>query len=255
MKKQLKISIVAFLDFLGYEDLISSLKDNVPELETELNKLSEAISEAENFITGVGFDNKFFTDNLIVTTEISQNDSGEGSLGNILGALAMYQLIITSHGYFMRGGLEVGYNYIDDKLVFGDALIEAYKLESKVAIYPRIILGNELKKLIELHKKSYPTVERMPHYDILDDGFNYIDYLKGAFNYCQEDVNSIYPLVEKHKHYIEKALKDTKHRKIRKKYIWLKDYHNEFCNSYTAFQELVIKNKGCFKCIPNNKEQ
>ncbi len=238
--KKLKISIVAFLDFLGYGQKVKSLNDDAAKMEAELNNLSNAIEEAEEFIKVSNFEYKFFTDNLIVATEISSYDLGEGPLGNILGSLAMYQLVITSHGYFLRGGLEAGYNYIDDKLVFGDALIDAYILESKYAKYPRIILGDKLKKLIDRHKEWYSSVEKMPHFDVLDKTSYHIDYLKGAFNFCEEDAHAIYSHVKKHKDHIEDALQKNTEPSVIEKFEWLKEYHNNFCNTYRDFKKLEI---------------
>ena len=170
-------------------------------------------------------------------------DLGEGPLGNILGSLAIYQLVISSHGYFIRGGIEAGYNYIDEKIVFGDALITAYNLESKLAVFPRVLVGPELKSLIERQKKWYPNINKMPHNDVLNLASTdlFIDYLKGSLSFCEDDYKSIYPLVEKHKVNIEKELKQHQsNSKVLQKYIWLKDYHNNFCNSESAFKNLLV---------------
>ena len=240
----MKTSIVAFLDFLGYRSLISSLGEDPKKLKTELDRLKAAINDAETYLKMESFEYKFFTDNLVVSTEIEAFDLGEGPLGNILGALAIYQLAISSHGYFIRGGIEAGYNYIDEKVVFGNALITAYNLESKCAVFPRILVGPKLQSLIERHKKWYPNVEKMPHNDVLNLASTelFIDYLKGSLTYCEDDYTSIYPLVEKHKTNIEKALKQHQSNyKVLNKYIWLKNYHNNFCNLESAFKKLIIQ--------------
>ena len=243
MKNQsMKTSIVAFLDFLGYEQLIASMSEDIDKLNDELNKLNAAISEAENFITIESFKYKFFTDNLIVSTEIQAHDKGEGPLGNILEALAMYQLIITSHGYFIRGGFEAGYNYMDDKIVFGDALIVAHYLESQVACYPRIITGTKLKKLIKEHSRWYGGFKNTPHNDVLGFASDdlYIDYLKGSLMYCDEDYSAIKERVIKHKEHIERELARQTEPKILKKYKWLKEYHNSFCKTVPAYRKIII---------------
>jgi hypothetical protein len=45
-------------------------------------------------------------------------------------------------GYFTRGAIVKGHLYHDDKMVFGDALVNAFHLESKVARYPRIMVSS-----------------------------------------------------------------------------------------------------------------
>jgi hypothetical protein len=42
-------------------------------------------------------------------------------------------------GYFVRGAIALGKLYHDDEMVFGDALVRAYELETSVARFPRIL--------------------------------------------------------------------------------------------------------------------
>jgi hypothetical protein len=44
----------------------------------------------------------------------------------------------------VRGGATVGNLYHSNGIVFGDALIEAYRLESSVAVYPRVVLSQKI---------------------------------------------------------------------------------------------------------------
>jgi hypothetical protein len=43
-------------------------------------------------------------------------------------------------GYFARGGISKGLLYQDYSMVFGPALIDAYRLESQIAKFPRIVI-------------------------------------------------------------------------------------------------------------------
>jgi hypothetical protein len=236
--------IVTFCDFLGYSRIILNNKGNQSALNSELDKLTSAIDEAEKFIKENSFKYKFFTDNLVLSTQIRAHDKGEGPLGNILGALAMYQLVIASHGYFVRGGIEAGYNFMDERIVFGDALITAHYLESQKAIYPRILVGPELNSLIDEHKKWYGNrTQSMPHNDVLDFASKelFIDYLNGALSYCEDDTNAIHPLVKSHKKHIESNIKKfSNDPDVFPKYEWLRDYHNKFCKRIKAFNQLTI---------------
>ena len=44
-------------------------------------------------------------------------------------------------GFLLRGGAAIGRLYHDSGVIFGDALVEAYRLESQIAIYRRVILS------------------------------------------------------------------------------------------------------------------
>jgi hypothetical protein len=44
--------------------------------------------------------------------------------------------------FFVRGGLTVDLFHIREGLIFGPALVEAYELESRHAVHPRVVLRN-----------------------------------------------------------------------------------------------------------------
>lgn len=58
-------------------------------------------------------------------------------------------------GFFIRGGLSVGTLFVDDNCVYGEALIDAYELESKVAVNPIVILCENTMKLVDHHIGYY----------------------------------------------------------------------------------------------------
>ena len=48
-----------------------------------------------------------------------------------------------SKGILLRGGITVGQLCHKDNIVYGPAMVEAYELESKSAIYPRVIVSEK----------------------------------------------------------------------------------------------------------------
>ena len=50
---------------------------------------------------------------------------------------------------------------MDKNIVLGKALIEAYKLETEEAIYPRIILSNDVIKVVREHIGYYSEKEAL----------------------------------------------------------------------------------------------
>ncbi len=60
-----------------------------------------------------------------------------------------------AHKVVLRGGIDVGIaTQIDDKEVYGSALVRAIDLESEVAEYPRFVVGNELLQFLEAVSKQ-----------------------------------------------------------------------------------------------------
>lgn len=66
------------------------------------------------------------------------------AFNEVLQSLASVLQKIMEKGFFIRGGATLGDVYVDNKGMFGPAVERAYELESKCAIYPRIILEDNL---------------------------------------------------------------------------------------------------------------
>ena len=70
-----------------------------------------------------------------------------------------------SVGWLLRGGISIGQLFIDDAMVWGEALLKSYYLEDKIANYPRIIIEkkvvNEIKQdsqLCEFIRKDFDNL-------------------------------------------------------------------------------------------------
>jgi hypothetical protein len=73
-------------------------------------------------------------------------------------------------GLLVRGGITIGKLYHSSGVVFGEAMVDAYNLESRVAIYPRVAVSSRVYSRI-------PEADR-PEYLRLDrDGIWHLDYL------------------------------------------------------------------------------
>jgi hypothetical protein len=95
------------------------------------------------------------------------------------------QASLVFHGILCRGGIARGKLIHTPKLLFGPALVEAYALESKAALYPRVILD---KSIIEAGISAHSR-HHLPHHEeqsIMSlvkmdaDGMYYIDYITEA---------------------------------------------------------------------------
>jgi hypothetical protein len=64
----------------------------------------------------------------------------------LLSCAAHFQELAASGsvGWMLRGGITIGQLYIDEIMVWGEALVKAYYLEDKVALYPRVILDSNV---------------------------------------------------------------------------------------------------------------
>lgn len=120
--------VVLFLDILGFKRLIDQQQEGL---------VAEVLSVTSSAYAG--YDISAFSDNMAVSIKI---ETGEELLKIIeFASYLSWQLI--SKGVLSRGGVAVGNLYHKNGIIYGPALLNAYYLESQVAIFPRVILEKD----------------------------------------------------------------------------------------------------------------
>ncbi len=249
---KMKESVVCYIDILGFEEMIKkAVKNN--NANCLLKRLYNSIKDNVAFInpspSSVG-EIKIFTDNIVIGRPIF--DDGESDLGNIFLNFARYQISLAIEGFFVRGGISVGEYYANEYISFGPALLEAHRIESKIADTPRIVLDQKVKKLVERHLKYYSKPKNAPQTKHIledNDGEWFINYLAPLINECEPDFT--YEILTKHRDMLINKINEFKSdSKIAKKYEWVAQYHNFFCNSnFSKITELQISSSKRFSSI------
>lgn len=136
---------VAFIDVLGFKDLISrSLGENPSVTVDEIRSLldvPEPVGEEQivlgriGDISDSGHRLTAFSDSVVITT-----DDSEQGLMHLLHHITKIGFRLARLGVLYRGGIVYGPAYHDEQHVFGPAVIEAYELEQK-AKFPRVVLS------------------------------------------------------------------------------------------------------------------
>lgn len=168
--------IVAFIDILGASEKI---KQNATEslntvhfvYEESLRK-AEIIYSAEE-VKGIKPIVRIWSDNIVVAVPIIDNNY-LGALFSIIVLSTVIQSEFLAHNYLVRGGISVGDFFSDDVMTWGNALLDSYKLESNVAIYPRIVIH---PTVIE---KANVTNKKIKRTKLDFDGMLFVDYLQGS---------------------------------------------------------------------------
>lgn len=96
-----------------------------------------------------------FSDNFLFAVKINGDNPTESlnSLFNVAAGFAVECLSV--YELLVRGAIVKGLLHIDSEIVLGESLIRAYELESKVAIYPRIVIDKDILENID--SESLPT--------------------------------------------------------------------------------------------------
>ena len=232
LNPKLKRSVCVFFDVLGFrqttEDAI--YKGNPDKFLGRFQRVlvREIIAFRRKF-KALDWKYRVFTDNIVLAAPVF--DDGEDEFGMLHDALCRCQLEMAAEGFFVRGGVSVGGLHMDEYVIWGPALLEAYDLESKHALFPRIVLSEDMVAMVRKHIGYYDDPSTAPQNSALlmdPDGKSFLNYLDAAL--IDAPATRHWHLVISHKAKIEAAL--NKHRgnpRIWDKYYWCATYHNYFC--------------------------
>jgi hypothetical protein len=236
-----KKSYCAYFDILGFSEKIKA--SDLDFFNHYLNVIKKELENVEFFKKLSGDENEFeikiFTDNFVIGFPWV-DEEGELELGTLFIVLSILQYNLLTENIFIRGGISLSELYMDENTVFGPALIEAYQLEEKSAIYPRIILSDKLRGLILKHISFYLEGWSMQEDQFIVDSdgvlfINYLHHLIEIWNQDQFGDKAKY-LTEKlllHKKKIEENLVSNRSNiRVFNKFSWVAKYHNHFCNKY-----------------------
>jgi len=155
-------------------------------------------------------------------------------------------LTMLASGHVIRGGVDIGIGLeICEGEIYGPVLSRAYELESKIAQYPRIVLGDEIVKYIQLqqerteddvfstmNKKIAGLCSKLIAID--DDGYPFLDYLGEGFK--QDIAANLDPhIVERAFEFVireSESCKENKNTKLAFRYTLLRDYFEHHMHNW-----------------------
>lgn len=159
--------LVAYFDILGWKEIIdASLAD--PQ---RLRAIEEALS------AGRELKQAFVDEDWVTVTQFSDHVVLSVP-GNFEDGQALLDLVSTAcvrllrQAILVRGGIAYGPLVHRSDVVYGPALVEAYILESTMAVYPRIVVGDSTRQLfrqIEMYKSYTKRGE---------DGVCFLDFVR-----------------------------------------------------------------------------
>ena len=166
MPVELKQHYVAFLDILGFSEMVSS--DSMGDDQNNLLKLYRCHqSLSKIFRNHPDCTITQFSDSVVIAKPYDAAD-----FQWFIKSVAEYQRMLLDEHFLCRGGIAVNKHYSVNSFTFSAGLITAYKVESKLARYPRVVISQEVLDLV------YPDYNKIPPSLILeDDGLFFIDYL------------------------------------------------------------------------------
>lgn len=148
--------LVAFLDLLGITNEIRSTTNGSENIIiSKMTKIKEIVEiEIEDSPISDKMSMLYISDSFIFVCE-------QDVLADFLALLSNIQMrVLVECKTMLRGALEYGDVIVQDngKQIIGPAYIDAYLKQEHDAIFPRIIIGNSVLKLINLSEKQYEQI-------------------------------------------------------------------------------------------------
>lgn len=247
---QYETYIIAFLDILGFKNLINTSSfDKVLDIfkliltdKDAITALWHAVEDDDSSPEGERY--KRYNQSLMETKIHVMSDSivvatpswHPESLAVVVDiCYAIQELLLNLETpILLRGAIAVGDFYLNDNLVFGKGLVDAYWAQEKYAVYPRIIISNDI------------TVERRVSVDNGhdlpkdDDGYYYINCIERYLGeeHTWEEIESS-EQYDKLKNMIDINLNGYNDDRVRQKYLWLERELERIKNR--GYEPLLVK--------------
>lgn len=239
---------VAFLDVLGFKNMVQQSEYDGQ----MLNRINMALNYTSNVqrescegimsMTDIGKQVSVFSDSVVISYEMTK----PGSAFYVLMDLIFICNDLLSMGVPVRGGVTVGPLIHESNKCFGPAMVDAYKMESEQAIYPRILVnpkviqyGIEFKGRANTEEYESGYLEALISQDDIDNAI-YLDFLSQHSEF--DDPELYYNYIICVRNFIITSINSfSNNSKIIKKYEWLKNYYNITVKKvYRNYQALLI---------------
>ncbi len=171
--------LIFLIDLLGFQDAVRNAeKEKLEQLTKMLHTFASWKSESIPTITT-------FSDHVVMSYPIADlikmSHNGDPGFGLMISQPYVARLAVTAArlGLLIRGGITVGPLYHSAGVVFGEAMNEAYNLESRVSFYPRIAVS----------RKVYSRVGPVGRVELLldNDGVTHYNYFLHMIANLPED--------------------------------------------------------------------
>jgi hypothetical protein len=223
-----KEKIVCFIDILGFGEMVEGEYINTPE------KIYSILSEIKTLIIGwvgtpiaskIDLQITLFSDCIVFSF---LPDRHYFMTFHFFKELSIEMVI--KYNLLFRGGITYGKIFHDAEMVFGPAMNCAYRLESKLAIFPRIIIDSSALSLKNDDDKTIAEYTGQFVFRISDNSYSYVDYIFDVNGYVNQ--SEYYGRLRS---IISKGLA-SENPGIKAKYEWMKGEYNQ---ATATFSNLV----------------
>ena len=190
-----------------------------------LPRVLEALGEVRAEPKAAGFDLRAFSDSIILSGPLNPH-----------GIVTMAELTATLQWRFLerriliRGGIAFGKHYSDEHVLFSEALVAAYRVESELAKVPRVVVDHNLHEVFKTHPDTTEAMRIRMRELLLQDRDNrlFLNYLAVG------NLASHADLITAYSHGT-----DLSREAVLEKVQWVVGYHNHMAALATPPEEPI----------------
>lgn len=252
--------IVAHIDILGTKSMVADKKTSQKLLETMIGFIDKCKSYVKSFnelrdvAEKLSF--KIFSDNIVIYIPFNKEKYNDLFQAICLSAIFFQRNLLLNEELPLpvRGGIAIENFYADDDFVYGQALIDSYQIEEKLAIVPRIVVSADIIETL-FNKNELSQFAGYGKLIVDDfDGFYYLNFLyeqrKAEVEQIQKFIQkAIAKLKTKHAEQVVEKMKSGKdevkdYSNIYQKYGWLLKYTCKYYDWFIKSQFSITYNVG-----------
>jgi hypothetical protein len=175
-------SLLAFIDIIGFKKKVrkslrfSEEADAIYELLQVHHRTAQIINEGKTapWVEMTKLKANSFSDNIVISLP-RMNDTVFNSFIHVV---TYFQWETIDYYAFLRGAIVFGDICHTQELIFGPAFIQAYKMERKAAVWPRVVIDPQLIDLLSEQNRQH-VFQFMLSKDV--NGLPFVDYLRYIF--------------------------------------------------------------------------
>jgi hypothetical protein len=221
------VRYAAFLDIIGFRSLLDDLRAGIigPSYVLALLRESREIyGPSPPLEKQVDFKIHGISDAVVV----SAAPTAQGLL-HLFGVTELLGVTLLETGHLIRGGIAKGLLYHDEQFAFGDALVEAYRLESECAEFPRVLISSSVEQdFVGFFGRDPSDLSARNHLVTDEDGLVFLHLLRDpqsiAYTMMQTDRSYYSKTLRRVQMRYHESLRNPKHRK---KWTWFANYWNK----------------------------
>lgn len=256
--KDIRPSVVSFLDILGYKRIIEDgersvrLFNAVADIVDDVHRKVSIFSPKEENPASIAY--RVFSDNVTVSCGYNPVPRNQAECLENVTAISLVILfqaelqmrLLTEHSFLVTGGIVLGDYFRNDRFVFGKGLVDAYELQNKAKTPRTLVDERVVDAYVDSANKAGLAMDgnflgRMFMKDD-NDGRTYVHYLyageslenflSGKRLGTDELVKRSHILLDKQRSGILKAIEENRgdiasNEGIAAKYEWAIGYHND----------------------------